>query len=125
MRNFAAVCLLGCVILMTGCADAEPEVLAVAAPVNTLCPIMGHEVTDDGGRVDFDGQTVGFCCPGCIDQWNALSAEEKAASLASPPAHDDEPAGDHGGHDHAPADADADAGAEPAAEPAADESTES
>lgn len=114
MRNFAALCLFGCVILMTGCADAGPEVMAAAAPVNTLCPIMGHDVTDDGGRVDYDGKTVGFCCPGCIDQWNALSAEEKAASLASPPAHDHEAAGDHAGHDHDTAGENGDAGAEPA-----------
>lgn len=88
MRCFVSLVMLCGLLMTSGCADAEPEAMAVAAPVNTLCPIMGHEVTDDGGRADFDGQTVGFCCPGCIDKWEALSDEEKTASLKSPPAHD-------------------------------------
>ncbi len=44
---------------------------------------MGGEVTDDGGSVDWDGKTVGFCCPGCVDDWNDLSDDDKSAKLAS------------------------------------------
>lgn len=57
---------------------------------------MGGEVTDDGGRVDFNGQTVGFCCPGCIEQWNALPDHEKEAKLAA----SDNPATDMDDHRH-------------------------
>ena len=41
-----------------------------------------EEVADDGGRVDWNGSTIGFCCPGCIDEWNKLSDTEKTDALA-------------------------------------------
>jgi len=76
--------LLTSVYLTVGCADSAPEAPAIAAVVNTICPIMGHEVTEDGGRAEFQGKTVGFCCPGCIEKWEAFSDEEKTAKLANP-----------------------------------------
>ena len=51
--------------------------------VNTHCPIMGNEVTDDGGRTDYKEGTVGFCCPGCIDTFNALDDAAKDKALAT------------------------------------------
>ena len=51
--------------------------------VNTHCPIMGHEVTDDGGRTDYKEGTVGFCCLGCIDTFDALDAAAKDKALAT------------------------------------------
>ncbi len=51
--------------------------------VNTHCPIMGHEVTDDGGRTGYKEGTVGFCCPGCIDTFNALDDAAKDKALAT------------------------------------------
>ena len=51
--------------------------------VNTHCPIMGHEVTDDGGRTDYKEGTVGFCGPGCIDTFNALDDAAKDKALAT------------------------------------------
>lgn len=91
MRYFIAPLLLVGATLFTGCSETDPApATIVVAAVNSVCPIMGHEVTDDGGRVDFNGDTVGFCCPGCIDKWNALSDEEKADKLKNPPSHDHE-----------------------------------
>jgi hypothetical protein len=85
--------------LNIGCTEGgtEPSV-SVAAASNLICPIMRHEVTEDGGRVDYEGQTIGFCCPGCINKWNALSAEEKAAKLAAN--EGDGAHSDHHDHDH-------------------------
>ena len=54
----------------------------VSTPVNSVCPIMGGEVAEEGGRVEWNGQTVGFCCPQCIPGWNDLSDEDKGARLA-------------------------------------------
>ena len=51
--------------------------------VNTHCPIMGHEVTDDGGRTDYKEGTVGFCCRGCIDTFEALDDAAKDKALAT------------------------------------------
>ncbi len=72
--------------------------------VNTHCPIMGHEVTDDGGRTDYKGGTVGFCCPGCIDSFNELddAAKEKALATKGIGVSEEADGHEHGeeGHDH-------------------------
>lgn len=51
--------------------------------VNAKCPIMGGDVdVKDGGSVPWkDGKKVGFCCPGCVDKWNALTDDEKTKKL--------------------------------------------
>lgn len=103
MRYLIAPLLLVGAMLITGCSETDPAAAeTVAVAVNSICPIMGHEVTDDGGRVDFNGETVGFCCPGCIDKWNALSDDEKAEQLKNPPSDDheghDDDAHNHEGH---------------------------
>ena len=74
----------------------EPTVTPVST-INQVCPIMGGEVSPDGGSTEFNGQTVGFCCPECIDEFNALSDEEKTAALAkaAESAHDES---EHAGH---------------------------
>lgn len=73
--------------------------------VNTHCPIMGHEVTDDGGRTEYKGGTVGFCCPGCIDAFNELedAAKDEALATKGTGVTEDADGHDHGedGHDHA------------------------
>ena len=69
--------------------------------VNTHCPIMGHEVTDDGGRTDYKEGTVGFCCPGCIDTFNALDDAAKDKALATKGAGIEEAEADAGGEEAA------------------------
>jgi hypothetical protein len=56
------------------------------AAVNDRCPIMDeHPVSK---RLDpdlsrrFKGELVGFCCDDCPAAWDALSDQEKAATLA-------------------------------------------
>ena len=66
-------------------AEAEMEA-GVARPVNKKCPIMtGSELDKDEVTADLlkehRGQIVGFCCPSCIDAWEALSDEEKDEKL--------------------------------------------
>ncbi len=108
MRYLACVSLMAGLFVITGCSESGSAPVTVAVASNSLCPIMGHDVTDDGGRVEFDGETIGFCCSGCIEKWNALSAEDKAEHLKNPPGeesehdeHDEhenhEPHGDHEG----------------------------
>ena len=96
MRYLACASLMAGLFVITGCSESDSAPAAVAVASNSVCPIMGHDVTDDGGRVEFDGKTVGFCCSGCIEKWNALSAEDKAEKLKNPPSEE----GDHGVHDH-------------------------
>ena len=36
--------------------------------VNTTCPVMGGEVSNDTPhKVTYDGKIVGFCCSACVD----------------------------------------------------------
>lgn len=84
--------------LLVGCTDQTVESTASAKPVNDHCPIMGGDVTAAGGTIDWNGKTVGFCCPQCIDKWKALSDEEKAEALAHAGEEDSEH--DHDGHSH-------------------------
>lgn len=94
--------------------------------VNTHCPIMGHEVTDDGGRTEYKGGTVGFCCPGCIDSFNELddAAKDKALATKGTGVTEDADGHDHGedGHDHAEGEADQADSDEDSAEEVSEES---
>lgn len=95
MRYFTISLPLVVLALMTGCAetsdvtsDATSEFPddslgdAILTSSNTHCPIMGHEVSPDGGSTQWKDKTIGFCCEGCIDDWNELTEEQKAAKLA-------------------------------------------
>lgn len=96
MKTLTALALFAGLFVVAGCgetatdtptadapaADSGGETVVVAA-VNEVCPIMEKAVTDNGGRTEYEGQTVGFCCPGCIKKWDALSADEKKTKLAS------------------------------------------
>jgi len=83
--------------------DSATSGETILTAVNAHCPIMGGEVTDDGGRTDWNGKTIGFCCPGCIDEWKELTEEEKESKLTK--TNSDE------GHDHGDAHGDEEAGA--------------
>lgn len=95
----ASLFLVGFVV---GCApsssDTTPEAASLAT-VNDHCPIMGGEVTAEGGTTEWNDKTIGFCCPGCEPKWEALSDEEKAQKLATADeaSHDSH---DHAEHDH-------------------------
>lgn len=99
MRLFIPLTLLFTVAMFTGCSQEQststhadaPETSIVAA-ANAHCPIMGGEVTADGGRVEWNGKTIGFCCPGCIEEFEAMTDDEKEAAL-------EKAAEEHEGHD--------------------------
>lgn len=99
VRVLAPLLILIGVALLAGCTSTtptsdndSPSGETVIAAVNTNCPIMGKPVKDNGGRTDWNGQTIGFCCPKCIDKWEALSEEEKTSHL------NDAGNADHSGH---------------------------
>lgn len=52
---------------------------SVNEPVNQLCPILGKPVVEDGGRVEWNGHVIGFCCPPCEEDWNAFAEDKKQA----------------------------------------------
>ena len=49
--------------------------------VNTLCPITG-EAVDPSLTTEWNGYTVGFCCPDCPAKREALTDEQKVEKLA-------------------------------------------
>ena len=64
-----------------GLDEPRGSVLPVAL-MNTKCPISDKDV-DPEKTTEWNGKTVGFCCPMCEGKWDALSDEEKAQKLAS------------------------------------------
>ena len=83
MRMLISAELVVGLALFVGCSQADlPS--TNAAPVTTVCPIMGHDVSENGGSTIWNGQTIGFCCEGCLPKWDKLSDEDKAAKLAAP-----------------------------------------
>lgn len=52
---------------------------------NTKCPIMGHPINPknvpDNLIREYKGQSIGFCCAGCPERWDALSEAQKKAKL--------------------------------------------
>ena len=53
-----------------------------AAPVNSKCPVSGEALPAGAKTVSFNGQAVGFCCPGCVGKFEAMGADAKSAALA-------------------------------------------
>ncbi|MBX3357014.1 MAG: hypothetical protein KF745_01165 [Phycisphaeraceae bacterium] len=78
---------LGALILLApvSCASKASTEKVAAAPaatasktVNTVCVIENEdEVHPSVPAVTWRGQQVGFCCPGCVKQWNAMTDAQK------------------------------------------------
>ncbi|MFG0326332.1 MAG: hypothetical protein ACF8SC_03565 [Phycisphaerales bacterium JB037] len=62
-------------------ADSATQV-AAATPVNTICPIGGHEVPDNTRTVAYKGHTIVFCCDGCVEAWGDEDEAGRDAILA-------------------------------------------
>ena len=87
-----------CAALLTGCNQSDstgtsgnPDVQSgqtagstavLVKTANTVCPLMGGDVTSDGGTAEWNGKLIGFCCPECVPEWEKLPEEEKAKKLA-------------------------------------------
>jgi hypothetical protein len=68
-----------------GCASQTKDAAASATPVNKVCAVMHEHPVEakDPATVSWKGQTVGFCCADCVDEWKNLSAAEKDKALAT------------------------------------------
>jgi len=75
-----------CALAASGCSSMsksgnESTDAARGQALNTTCPMM-DEVVDEEVVVEYNGNTIAFCCEGCIDDWNALSDAERDAKVA-------------------------------------------
>ncbi|MCA9296126.1 MAG: hypothetical protein KC983_06400 [Phycisphaerales bacterium] len=62
--------------------DGSGEVAMGA--INDTCPIMpSHEIDPAVTVQTANGETIAFCCAGCINAWNKKSDAERAAYVAA------------------------------------------
>ncbi len=78
-RTLTALSLIALASIAGCSSSAKTESLGYA---NSVCPIMGSPVGPNAKTVDYKGERVAFCCPGCDAKWSALSDADKAAKLA-------------------------------------------
>lgn len=62
--------------------STSPALGSIGNPINTACPISGEPI-DGATRVESNGVTIGFCCPGCDDMFNAWTVDRRATYIAS------------------------------------------
>jgi hypothetical protein len=63
------------------CKSVKP---GTVTSVNAMCVIMPEDPVDPAtASRDFNGQKIGFCCPGCIGKWDKMSDTQKSAALAT------------------------------------------
>lgn len=71
---------------MSAMQDDQPTTTPEDGIVNANCPIMDKALDPDDVPEDltreFQGQTIGFCCAGCLGPWDELGDDEKQAKLA-------------------------------------------
>lgn len=76
-----AVFLASVFLFVAGCSQQndqeQPTNKKTGSIANKICPMMGGKVDAEGETVQWDGKTVGFCCPDCLPEWNKLSDAEK------------------------------------------------
>jgi len=62
------------------CRSVKPGVIT---SVNTMCAVMVQDPVDPAlTPIDWKGQKVGFCCQGCVPDWEKMTDSQKDASLA-------------------------------------------
>lgn len=84
-----SVLLLGLVAAGAGCqanAERTEATPANVRVVNDLCPIGKDPVNMESHTTalarEYQGQMVGFCCPGCVGYWDGMSEEQQASEMA-------------------------------------------
>ena len=68
MKTVPLIALLLCCTLALG-ADEPKKSDKKPKPVNTVCPVTDEPV-DAAQTTHFKGKTVGFCCEGCVEDFN-------------------------------------------------------
>ncbi len=92
VRYGVAAAVVGWAVVMAGCATGQkdqsdrsagqPREPATIRTVNSICPMSGLPVGDDGAVAMYRNAVVGFCCRRCVTPWMLLSDREKRHILA-------------------------------------------
>jgi len=55
-----------------GSACSEDQEAKGTEIINSICPVMGGEVSKDTEyTAEYKGHTIGFCCASCVDEFKA------------------------------------------------------
>ncbi|MGE0229716.1 MAG: hypothetical protein AB7U23_14525 [Dehalococcoidia bacterium] len=67
-RTLATIAILALSISLSACGRADPWEAGFA---NKICPVQGGEIdTENPGLVvEYQGEKIGFCCPGCPQEF--------------------------------------------------------
>ena len=89
MRTLALVPMIALALALPACSstqDADIDQTAELAsnePINTICPLGGHEVDAENPlTTTYKGYTVAFCCEGCAEAWPQETDESRDEMLA-------------------------------------------
>lgn len=71
--------IVGCLALLAAGAIAEP--------INRYCPIGKEAIQPSAGTITYMGREIGFCCPGCDDEFLEWDDKAKAEFILLAMAH--------------------------------------
>ena len=72
MLVFMLVFFISSGIVSANCGMCQPESSEEGEVINATCPVMGGKVSKDTPyTAEYNGKTIGFCCPGCIETFNS------------------------------------------------------
>lgn len=67
--------------------DELARAARAAGAANGLCPVMGNPVRPEGGSAAYRGQTIAFCCKGCVAKFEADPERYMRSMRADPLAY--------------------------------------
>lgn len=79
LRSVAALIVLSSL----GACAANGPTNANASMLNEKCPMQPQCGQALKTTADYKGGKVGFCCAGCVGEWNKLDESQKAERLAA------------------------------------------
>ncbi len=69
---FVFVTFISSGIVFACCGICQSKASEKGEVINTTCPVMGGEVSKETPyTAEYNGKTIGFCCPGCIESFNS------------------------------------------------------
>ena len=98
LKSFSIAAAALCLCTLNPFANAQAESGGEGASINAMCPIGKEPVVPSAGTVEYKGNTVGLCCPGCGKQFLAWNESRKDEFVTLALAHR-EPGHDHAEHD--------------------------
>ena len=72
-------------VALTGCQGTQTATESSVSPgmVNARCPQSGGPLREGCPTSSWDGETIGFCCPGCKAGFDRKTDAAKNAQLAA------------------------------------------